>query len=155
MRAYASTLRVIGVAVQEKASKYRTKGQPPRPGARPGNLIELRPGMVPFGSVQTLADRLGADPGEILSLIGMSPRTAARRKDQGFLKPDEADRLLRVARVLEEATRVFGSEDKAARWLKAPHPSLGDVPPVSLLDSDAGTKLTVDELTRIDYGDFA
>jgi putative toxin-antitoxin system antitoxin component (TIGR02293 family) len=155
MRAYASTLKVIGVAVQEKASKYRTKGQPPRPGARPGNLIELRPGMVPFGSVQTLADRLGADPGEILSLIGMSLRTAARRKDQGFLKPDEADRLLRVARVLEEATRVFGSEDKAARWLKAPHPSLGDVPPVSLLDSDAGTKLTVDELTRIDYGDFA
>jgi putative toxin-antitoxin system antitoxin component (TIGR02293 family) len=155
MRAYASTLKVIGVDVQEKASKYRTKGQPPRPAAQPGNLVELRPGMVPFDSVQTLAERLGADPAEVLSLIGMSPRTAARRKGQGFLTPDEADRLLRVARVVEEATRVFGSEDKAARWLKAPHPSLGDVAPFSLLDSDAGTKLAVDELTRIDYGDFA
>jgi putative toxin-antitoxin system antitoxin component (TIGR02293 family) len=110
---------------------------------------------VPFASIYALAKRLGAEPGEVLAVIGMSERTAARRKDQGFLKPDEADRLLRVARVVEEATRVFGSQDKAARWLKTAHPMLSDATPFSLLDSDAGTKSVTDELTRIDYGDFA
>ena len=155
MRAYTSTLKIIGVDVREKQAKYGVKRQPPRPATRPGHLVELRHGMVPYGSVQRLAQRRGVEPGEVLAVIGMSARTAARRRDQGSLKPEEADRLLRVARVAEEATRVFGSEDKAARWLKAAHPSLGDAAPFSLLDSDAGTKSVADELIRIDYGDFA
>jgi len=155
VRAYVSTLKVIGVDVSETKASYRAKRRPSRGVASPGNLVELRQGTVPFASIHALAKRLGAEPGEVLAVIGMSERTAARRKDQGFLKPDEADRLLRVARVVEEATRVFGSQDKAARWLKTAHPMLSDATPFSLLDSDAGTKSVTDELTRIDYGDFA
>lgn len=155
MRAYASTLKVIGVAVSETKASYRAKRRAPRGVTSPGNLIELRQGTIPFGSIQALAKRLGVEPGEVLAVIGMPERTAARRKDQGSLKPDEVDRLLRVARVVEEATRVFGSEDKAARWLKTPHPTLNDATPFSLLDSDAGAKAVTDELIRIDYGDFA
>ena len=155
MRAYVSTLKVIGVEVSETKASYRAKRQRSRGVDSPGNMVELRSGTVPFGSIQALAKRLGVEPGEVLAVIGMSDRTAARRKDQGFLKPDAADRLLRVARVVEEATRVFGSQDKAARWLKTAHPTLSDATPFLLLDSDAGTKSVTDELTRIDYGDFA
>ena len=60
-----------------------------------------------------------------------------------------------MARVLEEATRVFGSEEKAATWLRATHPMLGDAPAYLLLDSDAGAKSVSDELVRIDFGEFA
>jgi putative toxin-antitoxin system antitoxin component (TIGR02293 family) len=63
--------------------------------------------------------------------------------------------LLRVAGVVEDATRIFGTEEKASRWLITPHPLLGNVSPLSLLDSDAGTRLVADELIRIDHGDFA
>jgi len=111
--------------------------------------------MVPFAAVDKLSRKLGIEPRRLLQTIGIPDRTAARRKKQGFLAPEEADRLLRVARVVEEAVRIFGSEQKAARWLETAHPLLGGVPPRELLDSDAGVQLVRDELTRIDYGDFA
>jgi putative toxin-antitoxin system antitoxin component (TIGR02293 family) len=159
MKAYASTLRLIGVQARSKTPSYRVRRS--RAAARgelePTSvaLVDLEEQQVPFASIHTLARRIGIDPAEMLAVIGMPERTAARRREQGLLKPDEADRLLRVARVVEEATRIFGSEEKAARWLQSEHPLLSDAKPFSLLDSDAGVKSVTDELTRIDYGDFA
>jgi len=155
MKAYASTLKVIGVSVREEQAKYRAKRQVR--GADNGSsvLVELRPGLVPFASVKTLADKVEVEPARLLSLIGLSGRTAARRKVQGYLEPAEADRLLRIARVVEEAMRIFGSEQKAARWLNSPHPTLENVEPLAVLDSDAGVKTVSDELVRIDFGDYA
>jgi putative toxin-antitoxin system antitoxin component (TIGR02293 family) len=111
--------------------------------------------MVPFAAVERLSRRLQVPEQRLLDLIAVSRRTATRRKQEGFLKPTEADRLLRVARLVELAARIFGSEDKASRWLNTSHPMVGDAPPVTLLDSDAGAQLVSDELTRIDFGDFA
>jgi putative toxin-antitoxin system antitoxin component (TIGR02293 family) len=147
MRAYASTLKLVGAKIPERRS--------PRQRAGPGTVIELRRGMVPFAAVERLSRRLQVPGRRLLDLIALSRRTATRRKQKGFLEPEEADRLLRVARLVERATRIFGSEDKASRWLNTAHPMLGDAPPVALLDSDAGAQLVSDELTRIDFGDFA
>jgi len=36
----------------------------------------------------------------LLAVVGIPARTAARRKAERYLKPDEADRVLRVARVV-------------------------------------------------------
>jgi len=153
MKAYASTLAMIGLRVREKQAQYRIKGGKRGPAA--GALIDVREGSVPFAAVATLAQRLGVDSSDLLATIGLSSRTAVRRKAQGALRAEEADRLLRVARVLQEATRVFGGEEKAAAWLRIAHPMLGDVAPYRLLDSDAGAKAVSDELIRIDFGDFA
>ncbi|HTT36872.1 MAG TPA: antitoxin Xre/MbcA/ParS toxin-binding domain-containing protein [Burkholderiales bacterium] len=153
MKAYTSTLEMIGVRLGEKKTRYRVKRA--SSGTASGPLIELGERTVPFTSIEALSQRIRIDATGLLAVIGMPERTAARRREQGYLKPDEADRLLRVARVVAEATRVFGSEDKAARWLKTAHPVLDEATPFSLLDSDAGVKAVTDELTRIDYGDFA
>jgi len=75
--------------------------------------------MVPFAAVDNLSRKLGIEPRRLLRTVGIPDRTAARRKKHGFLAPEEADRLLRVARVVEEAA----------------HPLLGDLPPRELLDS--------------------
>jgi putative toxin-antitoxin system antitoxin component (TIGR02293 family) len=63
--------------------------------------------------------------------------------------------LLRVARVFGEAVRVFGSEEKAALWLKTPSPLFGDRTPFSYFDSDGGAHAVSEEIVRIDFGDFA
>jgi len=118
-------------------------------------VMELQPGMVPFVAVERLSRRLDVPAPQLLDIIALSPRTATRRKQEGFLKPEEADRLLRVARLFELAERIFGSEQKASHWLTTAHPMLGDAPPLALLDSDAGAQLVSDELARIDFGDFA
>jgi putative toxin-antitoxin system antitoxin component (TIGR02293 family) len=143
MKAYSSTIDLIG---SEKPGSGRPSATA---------LIDLSPGSVPFASIDRLSEKLGIEPAALLALIGIPERTAARRRHEGFLKAEEADRLLRVARILEEATRVFGSEPKAARWLNARSPALYACTPLSLLDSDAGAQAVSDELGRIEFGDFA
>ena len=110
MRAHASTLAAMGLAVREKRARYRAG----RERVGPGSLVDVHDNSVPFSSVEWLANRLGVETGELLNVIGIAGRTAIRRKAHGYLRADEADRLLRVARVLEEASRVFGTAEKAA-----------------------------------------
>lgn len=152
MKASRPTLAALGVA--EKRADYRATR---RPATAPpsGPLVELTARALPFTAVATLAGRVGVEPDALLAIVGLPPRTAARRKRDRFLKPDEADRLLRVARVVEESARVFGGYGKAGTWLRARHPLLGGEAPLALLGSDAGAKAVSDELIRIDYGDFA
>lgn len=109
---------------------------------------------MPWSSIKTFSKRLGIEPAELLRLIGITERTALRRKTEGFLKPDEADRLLRIGRILKEATRIFGEEERAAGWLSDPSPFFYDGPPLLFLDSDGGTQAVMEELGRIDYGIF-
>jgi putative toxin-antitoxin system antitoxin component (TIGR02293 family) len=123
--------------------------------ANRGMLVEIRAHSVPWSSVVRLSLKLGVATAQLLPVIGMAERTGLRRQKEGYLKPDEADRLLRVGRVFEEATRVLGSQEKAAQWLGARSVVLSEATPLSLLDSDAGTQAVTEELTRIDFGDFA
>jgi putative toxin-antitoxin system antitoxin component (TIGR02293 family) len=155
MKADRSTLAALGTTARERLARYRVK--PRASGAVPssGPLVDLDARTLPFAAVTTLAARLGVRPEELLAVVGISERTAARRKTERFLKPDEADRVLRVARVVEEGARVFGGYARAGAWLRAQHPLLGGDAPFTLLGSDAGAKLVSDELVRIDHGDFA
>ena len=125
------------------------------PLTRNHQLVDISPHSVPWSSVAGFSTRLGIEPAALLQLIGMSERTALRRKAEGYLKPDEADRLLRIGRVYEEATRVLGDECRAAGWLSDPSPFFYDAPPLSYLDSDGGTQAVSEELGRIEYGLFA
>jgi len=50
------------------------------------------------------------------------------------------------------AVEVFGSREKALRWLKAPVRSLGDRSPLSLMDSQEGIQRVSDVLGRVEHG---
>jgi putative toxin-antitoxin system antitoxin component (TIGR02293 family) len=125
------------------------------PTVKSWRFIDLKPHSLPWSSIAGFSNRLGIEPSALLRLIGVSERTAARRKEEGYLKPDEADRLLRIGRVFEEAVRIFGEERRAVGWLNHPTPYLYNATPLSLLDSDGGAQAVSEELGRIDWGDFA
>lgn len=118
-------------------------------------FVDIQTHSVPWSSIAGFSTRLGIEPAALLRLIGVSERTALRRRAEGYLKPDEADRLLRIGRIYEEATRVFGEERKAAGWLNHPSPFFYNATPLSMLDSDGGTQMVSEELWRIEYGEFA
>jgi putative toxin-antitoxin system antitoxin component (TIGR02293 family) len=105
--------------------------------------------------IDRLADKLDVADMVILDVSGISLRTFHRRQQQDEpLSPDEADRVLRIARVAGEAERVFGDAEKSRRWLARVNPLLGAAP-LSLLATDAGSRDVEAELMRIDWGDFA
>lgn len=110
---------------------------------------------LPAGVIGKLADKLDVEEREILVVTGIAKRTFDRRQARREpLAADEADRVLRVARVASEAERVFGDPAKARRWFSKENPVLGTTP-LSLLSTDAGSREVEEELARIDWGDFA
>jgi putative toxin-antitoxin system antitoxin component (TIGR02293 family) len=57
-----------------------------------------------------------------------------------------------TARAIDRAIEVFGTREKALRWLKTPVPSLGDQTPLALLGSPDGIVRVEDALGRIEHG---
>lgn len=83
-------------------------------------------------------------------------RTLARRKEQGTtLSAEESDRALRLDRIIAQANRVFGSPEKARRWLRKPCRALNGAIPMDLLVSETGAHLVEEELHAIDFGVYS
>lgn len=97
---------------------------------------------------EELAD-LGLSPTE----IGFTNSDRADRHNGD--SPARSDQLFRAARVTAHAIRVFGAEQKALAWLRAPNDALKDKRPIDLLQSDAGAYAVEEILHRIDFGIFS
>lgn len=107
---------------------------------------------LPYRSLESLRERLGLSVPETASVLQMPARTLARRRQSRRLDADESDRLYRVARVAAQAYAVFGSEERAAEWLRRPNRALGGELPVHLLDTDVGARQVEDVLGRLAHG---
>ena len=85
----------------------------------------------------------------------ISTRTQERRlKEKQALKPDEADGLARLLRVVSHAQRVFEDEELAEEWLRSPNPALNDEVPMAMAETDVGAREVEGVLSRIEHGVF-
>jgi putative toxin-antitoxin system antitoxin component (TIGR02293 family) len=111
---------------------------------------------LPIAALAAIAKSLDLPEDQILTALRIPKRTAARRKATNErLRPVETERLLRLARAMATATDVLGDRKEAAGWLQRPHPVLGDLSPISLLDTDIGLQKVLDILSRIEYGVYS
>ncbi len=75
----------------------------------------------------------------VIQVVQMTPRTLARRKDEGRLHPHESDRLVRAARIFALAVGLFDEDDEAARrWLIHPQQALGGSTPWDYVATEIG-----------------
>ena len=106
----------------------------------------------------SFADELiekGISRAEIFRIVAPR-RTLARRREQGgILSPEESDRALRLERIISQANRVFGSSEKAQRWLRKPCRALKGAVPIELLVSETGAHMVEEELHAIDFGVYS
>ena len=116
-----------------------------------GMLSRLREGL-PFEVIDNIREVLGLSVEQLAEALAISPRTLSRRKKRNALAPEESDRVYRIARVFAHGVDVFSDRDKAVRWFKQPHPSFDGVAPLEVFDTDLGTQMVDDELTRIEFG---
>lgn len=125
---------------------------------RATNPAELRDAVrqgLPFSALEALTRQLEISPQQCSAVLGIPPRTVARRKEARQLNPQESDRLYRVARAASQAVAVLGSLDKARLWLKTPNRALGGDRPLDLLDTEIGARQVEDILLRLNYGIFS
>lgn len=112
-------------------------------------------GGLPYAALEAVVTRYEIPRAALLRVLHMPPRTLARRKKQRRLRPDESDRLLRLARVAARAEEVLGSRENAAGWLSDPIIALNDTSPLDHLDTDLGAHEVEEILGRIEHGMFS
>ena len=79
-------------------------------------------------------------------LTFINPKTGEKRIVEAKLVADS------IVEVTARAIEVFGTREKALRWLKAPVRALSDQTPLSLLNSPEGVAQVQDTLGRVEHG---
>lgn len=98
---------------------------------------------------------LGCSAASLASVLGIAPRTLARRRKAGILSPEESDRLLRIARLAELALAVFEDAEAAADWLTSPKRLLGGETPLEHADTAPGIREVEDMLFAVEFSGAA
>jgi putative toxin-antitoxin system antitoxin component (TIGR02293 family) len=68
---------------------------------------------------------------------------------------EEAERAIRLGRILATADAVLGSRANAWAWLREPNLALDRARPVDLLKSEIGARVVEETLVRLEHGLFA
>lgn len=104
-----------------------------------------------------LAETLSVPQIVIFRLVGLSPSAARRRIAlKRNLSPSASERLLRIGAIENRAMTVFGSGDLAHAWLLTVNNiGLGNVSPLSLLDTEPGAQEVTRTLNAIAHGGVA
>lgn len=88
----------------------------------------------------------------LAGLLPVSERTLQRYSQKQRFGLEVSEHIILIARVLKRAEEVFGDIESVKYWMNNPNLSLGNQPPVSLLDTSFGAELLMDELGRIEHG---
>jgi putative toxin-antitoxin system antitoxin component (TIGR02293 family) len=97
---------------------------------------------------------LGLQRAEIDAAIIPLRTLQHRRSRREKLTVEESDRVWRMIRILALAEAVYGSRERALAWLRSPKEQVGGRAPLSLLNTDAGSRIVEELLTQIDEGMF-
>src|SRR6266699_4497192 len=106
-----------------------------------GELIRQVGRGFSFHVLRALESRAGIPLPQIASLVGIPPRTLARRKSSGRLTSDESEKLLRLSFVFEQAVELFeGDEANARRWLTTAKKALENQTPLAYSRTELGAR---------------
>lgn len=155
--AAASRARARGAAGAD--ARTDASGLVERLGVEPSELSSALKAVergFAFSAVRRLQKATALSLREVGELIRVAPRTMVRRRETGRLEPAESDRLLRVARVVDAATRLFdGDENEAREWLLRPLEALSGARPVDLMKTEVGSREVEALIGRLEHGVFS
>jgi putative toxin-antitoxin system antitoxin component (TIGR02293 family) len=115
---------------------------------------QVRAGF-PYRTLERFRKATGFSAGRIAEVVRIPPRTLARRRAGGRLRPEESERLLRIACVFEQAVELFeGDADAARGWLMRTRKALGGQTPLGLAQTEIGARAVEDLIGRLEHGVF-
>jgi putative toxin-antitoxin system antitoxin component (TIGR02293 family) len=89
-------------------------------------------------------------------MLGISKATFHRRKGTGNrLQPAVSDRIVRFARLVGKAVKVFGDIEDAKRWFHSPQFGLGGAVPLDYAKTEIGAREVENLLGRIEHGVYS
>lgn len=121
----------------------------------PTELIRQIQKGLRFSELQTLQNSLDLPFEQLAAKLCISRSTLHRRKAAGRLSPDESDKVMRLSRLLEQATDLFGNLERGRAWLKFPQYGLGGAVPLDYAATEAGAREVENLLGRIKYSVYS
>jgi putative toxin-antitoxin system antitoxin component (TIGR02293 family) len=119
-----------------------------------GVIEQIKSGL-PMGAFDNLRQKIGLSERALSESMDISKRTLTRRKTEGRLSSSESERLVRLARLFDKATEVFGNDEAvAAQWFKTPARGLGAKTPLEMAETELGAQEVNALLVRIEHGVF-
>lgn len=137
---------------KKRISGTRTLGLTAR---RHDQLVrEVRSGFS-YKNLTNLEKETGLSHESIAAFVAISPRTLARRRHTGKLRPDESDRVLRASRIFELALDLFeGDVDDVRAWLETGNPAMAGETPLAFASTDVGAREVERVIGRLQHGVF-
>ena len=126
------------------------------PLAEQSMLIDAVKAGLPYRALLDLQAAFQVSRSELGQALMIAPSTMSRRKAGGYLRPDESDRVVRLARVLELATSMMdGDQQSAATWMRTARDVLNGESPLVRSSTEVGVRDVEDLIGRIRYGVFS
>ena len=118
-------------------------------------IREIERGLS-YRHVDKLIKELDETDFSIAQLVQIAPRTLARRKKEGTLRPDESERVDRITRIFHLATDLYeGDKAEAVKWLKEPNRALADRTPLDFARTEIGAREVENLIGRLEHGVFS
>jgi len=116
-----------------------------------GLISAARQGISKSGLIN-LSKQSGLSIKSLSRFLSVTERTIQRLDDTLRFKPDVSERILMIAQLYANGFEVFGDKDKFRTWMGTYNISLGNVTPISLMDTAIGINILNNELQKIAHG---
>lgn len=109
-----------------------------------------------FKAFERFQHNVGLSLAQASAFVQIADRTLTRRREEGRLRSDESDRLLRAGRIFGRAIELFEGNAKAAKaWLSSPQPAVGGAIPLKLAETEVGAREVEAAIGRIEHGVYS
>jgi len=117
-------------------------------------LLKIRKGLS-FKAFEELKKALEINRKELAELLLIKDSTLTRRKNKGKLLVHESDRVIRFAKLFDQASILLqGDKNAALIWLKSPLEVLSGESPLEHAQTELGSRDVEDLIGRIRHGVF-
>ena len=99
-----------------------------------------------------IKDEASLDYDQLSKILATSRSSLISKKGTAKFNQDTSERILLLQDVITYGREVFGDKDVLNEWLKTPSEALGNVTPLSLMDTFYGIDEVKKELGRIAHG---
>ena len=99
-----------------------------------------------------IKDEASLDYDQLSKILATSRSSLISKKGTAKFNQDTSERILLLQDVITYGKEVFGDKDVLNEWLKTPSEALGNVTPLSLMDTFYGIDEVKKELGRIAHG---
>lgn len=119
------------------------------------HLVRTIEDGLPISALERFQKQCGLPMQRVAKLLRIPPRTLARRREEGRLSPEESDRLVRVSRLVADATNLLGgSIASGVEWLSKPLLALGGAIPLVIAETEAGSHEVERVIHQLEHGVF-